>query len=258
MLKDVNLVCEDVFRNKDELLSYEENNQYYKITDKENKITILPKFIICNGMLFKIFVDDLGFEGNFFIGDFEECTVTFNLRLRNIENFEYRFLEAVMFIFWHNIQSLRIESDITDDCYITISMALYNILKQNKIELIKNYNKFREDLFDIPKKINVLGTTYKVTMCKKLKANNEDVYGLFCNKLAPNFGIYIATEFEEKTLSKTTNCATFIHELTHAILFETGHDSSSENSDKEEQICDYMATQICDFLRSNDFEVKFN
>lgn len=259
-LKDIKIACEDIFRSKEITLTYKENNQYFEITDAKGESMIIPKYIISNGCVFKMKLDDLGFDGYFFLCDYYSCTITINLHLRDISCVGYWFFQAIMYALWYSVDQLNIPEEITDDMYKILTSSLYKIMQENKIIIVRNYNRVREELFRIPTKIKVTGTTYKIKLCKNLQSSDDSyALGIFCNKLSPHHGIYIATECKNEPVDYNSMCLTFIHELTHAILFESGHDLvSEEDCNKEEQICDFMAYRICDLLRNNDFEIKFN
>lgn len=72
----------------------------------------------------------------------------------------------------------------------------------------------------IPKKINILGTEYKVTTSKKLKNDDGEESDTHIGwTLEPKREIQIAVRND---LSKSLIEQTFYHECVHAMLFESG------------------------------------
>ena len=234
-----------------------ENNQYYKITDGE-ETAIVPKYIVFRGLVFKVlFSDELEDGYNYKFG-LLDGKITFNTRMRSIRLFQSTLIESIVCVLYTSLDLAKVPESLARQLFRPLSMTLGKLLEENHVAFKYNYNKFRDMLFEIPDSIRVLGTEYEIVGCDNLGCDADDsILGLYVNQFCERKCIYIASTCEEVELSESAKCVTFIHELFHAILFETGNSMYEKNANREEVIVDYFAYSICELLRSNDLELVF-
>jgi len=86
------------------------------------------------------------------------------------------------------------------------------------------------------KKVQVFGEIYSINYQNLLFENGELCFGTCCTKTK--------TITIEKNLDQDERQITFLHEFIHAIIHESGLNTTSLSSDVQEVICENIAKQL--------------
>ena len=100
--------------------------------------------------------------------------------------------------------------------------------------------------FNIPQKFTIGGVEYNVKEVEHCNANDD--FGFW----RPQGIIEIATQAGGYVVSESKKKQTFLHELTHAILFQMGRDDLNDNESFVQTFSSFLAEAVNSSIKEGE------